>query len=103
MESSRDIIIQTDKFAAAVHFYKNVLRLPVTHQSEKLVGFETGSFCLYVEPGSLHGPVLEFYVADVEAAKKELVPAGCRVEQEDPSVPRCYLRDPFGLTFNLSS
>jgi len=58
MESSRDIIIQTDKFAEAVHFYKNVLRLPITHQSEKLVGFETGSFCLYVEPGVFAWPGL---------------------------------------------
>jgi hypothetical protein len=23
------------------------------------------------------------------------------VIEEDPSVPRCYLRDPFGLVFNL--
>jgi predicted enzyme related to lactoylglutathione lyase len=103
MESSRDIIVQTNKFNEAINFYKNVLRFPITHQSEKFMGFETGSFCLYVEPGSLHGQVLEFYVADVEAAKKELVDAGCCVEQEDPSVPRCYLRDPFGLMFNLSS
>jgi hypothetical protein len=21
--------------------------------------------------------------------------------EEDPSIPRCYLRDPFGLVFNL--
>jgi predicted enzyme related to lactoylglutathione lyase len=102
MESSRDIIIQTTKFAEAVRFYKSVLRFPVAQESETLLGFETGSFCLYVEPGSLNGPVLEFHVADVEAAKKELVAAGCRVEQEDPSIPRCYLCDPFGLTFNLT-
>jgi hypothetical protein len=30
-----------------------------------------------------------------------LLKAGCVVVEEDASVPRCYLRDPFGLVFNL--
>ena len=102
MKSSRDIIIQTGDLAAATHFYSTVLRLPITHQSERLMGFETGSFCLYVEPGTSYGPVFEFSVADLQAAKQELIAAGCRVEEEDPDVPRCYLRDPFGLVFNLA-
>lgn len=66
-----------------------------------MIGFETGSFCLYVEKGEDHGPVFEFLVPDVEAARDKLVAAGCTVLEEDPSLPRCYLRDPYGVVFNL--
>jgi hypothetical protein len=75
--------------------------LPVTHESENLMGFETGSFCLYVEKGEPHGPVFDFLVPDVQAEKRRLMAAGCMVVEEDASVPRCYLRDRFGLVFNL--
>lgn len=102
MQSTRDLIIQTDDLAAATHFYGTVLGLPVTHRSERLVGFETGSFCLYVEPGPTPGPVFEFQVPDLPAARQQLLAAGCRVVEEDPALPRCYLRDPFGLVFNLA-
>jgi len=99
--SSREIIIRTKNFSKAVKFYNSILNLPITHESETIVGFETGSFCLYVENGDEHGPVFEFLVKDVQATKQKLVAAGCEVIEEDPSVPRCYVRDPFGLVFNI--
>jgi hypothetical protein len=40
-------------------------------------------------------------VADVAATRDRLLAAGCTLLEEDPGLPRCYLRDPFGLTFNL--
>lgn len=101
IRSSRDVILRTENWAAAQHFYTTILGLPVTHQAEKMLGFETGSFCLYVEPGPAHGAVFDFLVADVQASKRRLVAAGCVVLEEDAAVPRCYLRDPFGLVFNL--
>lgn len=86
----------------ALKFYGSVLGLPVTHQDERLAGFETGSFCLYVEKGDDgHGPVFEFLAKDIQAAKRKLVAAGCVVVEEDASLPRCYLRDPFGMVFNI--
>jgi catechol 2,3-dioxygenase-like lactoylglutathione lyase family enzyme len=71
------------------------------HRDSTLVGFETGSFRLYVEKGAAHGPVLEFLVPDVALARAQLLAAGCVVVEEDPSVPRCYVRDPQGLVFNI--
>ena len=44
----------------------------------------------------------EFFVDDLAATKARLTAAGCRIEQEDPSVPRCYVRDPYGLVFNIA-
>jgi catechol 2,3-dioxygenase-like lactoylglutathione lyase family enzyme len=102
MRSSRDIIIRTQAWAQATAFYQSVLGLAVTHRSENLLGFESGAFCLYVEKGRKHGPVFEFFVPDVESAKNRLLAAGCTVQEEDPSVPRCYIRDPYGLVFNIA-
>jgi catechol 2,3-dioxygenase-like lactoylglutathione lyase family enzyme len=99
--SSRDVIIRTENFADAATFYETVLGFPPTRHSNTLIGFETGSFCLYVEKGTRHGPVFEFLVKDVGEAKRRLLSAGCVVVEEDPSVPRCYIRDPYGVIFNI--
>ena len=99
--STREVILRTEAWDQATAIYGSVLGLPVSYRSDQLVGFETGSFCLYVERGAAHGPVFEFLVDDVGAAKERLVAAGCTVVEEDASVPRCYIRDPYGFVFNL--
>ena len=99
--SSRDVIVRTNALAEATHFYGSVLGLPIAHQSETLMGFETGAFRLYVEIGKEHGPVFEFLVPDVQAAKSRLVAAGCSIVEENASIPRCYIRDPYGIVFNI--
>lgn len=100
--ASRDIIIRVADWQRALDFYGSILGLPVVHRAEQLVGFETGAFCLYLEPGSAHGPVFEFLVPDLPAARARLLAAGCSVLEENPELPRCYLRDPFGMTFNIA-
>ena len=98
--SSRDVIIQTNKWDEAIEFYGKTLGFPVTHQSPTVVGFETRSFCLYVEKGTQPGPVFDFLVPNLSDAKKRLVAAGCKIIDENPAIPRCYIQDPFGLVFN---
>jgi len=100
-KASRDIIIRTEKWSEALKFYGSVLGLSITERSETIVGFETGAFCLYVERGKEHGPVFDFLVPDIQEAKRQLVAAGCTVIEENPKVPRCYLRDPYGMVFNV--
>jgi predicted enzyme related to lactoylglutathione lyase len=103
MESTRDVIIQVERFDEAVAFYRDVLGFTSTAVRDDLIGFETGSFTLYVEPGTAPGPVFEIECDDVTASKLQLVARGCTVIDENPAVPRCYLRDPYGLTFNLNA
>jgi predicted enzyme related to lactoylglutathione lyase len=100
-KTSRDIIIRTENWSEALKFYGSVLGLPITDRSETIVGFETGSFCLYVERGKDHGPVFDFLVSDIQAAKEQLVAAGCTVIEENPKIPRCYVRDSYGMIFNV--
>jgi hypothetical protein len=78
-----------------------VLGLEVVKESDVLLRVETGAIRLFVEKGDSHGPVFDFLVPDVQAAKERLLAAGCVLIEENPSVPRCYLQDPFGLVFNL--
>jgi predicted enzyme related to lactoylglutathione lyase len=99
--STRDIIIRTQKWPEAIQFYSSVLGLPVTQRNASMVGFETGSFCLYVEKGDDHGPVFEFLVKDIQATKRKLLASGCTLVEENPSVPRCYVKDPYGMVFNI--
>jgi uncharacterized protein YndB with AHSA1/START domain/predicted enzyme related to lactoylglutathione lyase len=99
--SARDVILRTPDWERALEFYGSVLGLAVTHRGEQLIGFETGAFCLYVERGSEHGPVFEFLVPDLPAARTRLLAAGCTVLEENASLPRCYIRDPYGLVFNI--
>ena len=99
--SSRDVIIRTAAWQEAVRFYEEVLGFKVSSRADGMVGLETGSFCLYVERGAAHGPVFDFLVADVQATRDRLLAAGCTLVEEDPQLPRCYLRDPNGLVFNL--
>ena len=101
LKSSRDVIIRTQSLPEAVKFYSLVLGLPIIYESKTLVGLETGSFCLYIEKGDEHGPVFEFLVRDVQTTKQNLVATGCKVIEENPAIPRCYIRDPFGLVFNI--
>jgi predicted enzyme related to lactoylglutathione lyase len=100
-KASRDIIVRTEKWSEALKFYGSVLGLPIVDRSKTIVGFETGSFCLYVEQGKEHGPVFDFLVPDIEAAKRQLVAAGCTVIEENPAIPRCYIKDPYGVVFNI--
>ena len=100
--ASPDVIVRTPHCEEARRFYEGVLGLKRAFSSPALWGFDAGSFRLYVEEGPAHGPVFEFLVPDLESARSALLSAGCTVIEEDPAVPRCYIRDPYGLVFNIA-
>ncbi len=102
MAASRDILLQTPNIAAAADFYRSALGLTVFLRTPQMIGLEAGSLRLYLEAAEPLGPVLEFFVEDLETAKADLTAQGATILVEDPGIPRCYLRDPFGLTFNLA-
>jgi catechol 2,3-dioxygenase-like lactoylglutathione lyase family enzyme len=99
--SSRDVILRTSQWVQARHFYEKVLGFQVTNETDAMLRVETGAIRFFIERGAPHGPVFDFLVRDVESAKAALIAAGCLLVEEDPSIPRCYLQDPFGLVFNL--
>lgn len=102
MISTSDVILRTGNLEGAKAFYHGMLGFPIVTDLPKMVGFDTGSFVVYFEPGEPNGVVFEFDVDDVNAAKTRLLAQGCTLVEEDPNLPRCYVRDRFGFVFNLN-
>ena len=100
-EATRDLIVRAPDLEAAKAFYGRVMGLALLSENDALLCFEAGAIRLYVEVGEVSGPVAELLVSDLGAAKADLIAAGCVIVEEDPSIPRLYLRDPFGFVFNV--
>jgi len=39
----------------------------------------------------------------VTEARSRLVAEGCELVKDEPEFPRCYVRDPYGLIYNLTA
>lgn len=98
---SRDILIQAPDPAEAARFYVEQLGFTV-NATEPMIAIEGNKINLYIEQGPALGPVLEVNVPDVAAARNRLIAQGCVVVKDEPEFPRCYLRDPYGLIYNLN-
>lgn len=102
MKSTADIIFRARDLAAVKAYYAGELGFPLVLEREGMIGFETGALTLYFERGEPNGAVFEFGVDDPTRAKAELVAAGCELVEENPAIPRIYLRDRFGVVFNVN-
>lgn len=100
--STRDVLIQTPDIEKAAAFYEKFLGLKEFYRTGTMIGLEAGALRLFVDKGKSYGPVFEFLVKDLNTAKRKLADAGCAIEADDPSIPRCYVRDPYGLVFNIA-
>ena len=100
---STDILIQTPDPKKAAAFYVDHLGFEITGEDPQMISLHGKHINLFIERGPALGPVLEVTVDSVEAAKLRLVKSGCEVIKDEPEFPRCYVRDPFGLIYNLTS
>ena len=98
-----DILIQAPDPWKAALFYVEHLGFEITDDNPKMVGLHGKHINLFIEPGPTLGPVLEVTVDSVEKAKARLVKSGCEIVKDEPDFPRCYVKDPYGLIYNLTS
>jgi len=98
-----DILIQAPEPTKAAAFYVKLLGFEITDETPNLISLHGEHINLFIERGPSLGPVLEVTVDDVEEAKLRLVKNGCEVVKDEPDFPRCYVKDPFGLIYNLTS
>jgi len=98
-----DILIQAEDPMKAASFYVEHLGFEITGETVNLVGLQGEHINLFIERGPALGPVLEVTVADIEEAKRRLVKNGCEIVKDEPDFPRCYVRDPHGLMYNLKT
>lgn len=102
MKMSPNVAVRTERFAEAVDFYERVLGFDNRSTDPKLGDHDAGPLNLFViEDDELSGLVMELFVEDLEAARNYLVAAGCEVVRWRGEGQDCYIRDPFGVTFNL--
>ena len=97
-----DILIQAPNPESAAAFYVEQLGFAITDDNSNMIGLHGPNINLFIERGPALGPVLEVSVDDVEEARRRLVNHGCEIIKDEPEFPRCYVRDPFGLIYNLS-
>jgi Glyoxalase-like domain len=98
-----DILIQAQDPKHAASFYVEQLGFEITGETPRMVSLHGEHINLFIERGPALGPVLEVTVASVEEAKLRLVESGCEIVKDEPDFPRCYVKDPFGLIYNLTS
>lgn len=102
MKLTNEIIFRAPDLDRVRSYYEGVLGFPVVLEKDGMIGFDSGALNFYFERGEPNGAVFEFAVDDLQRAKSALTAAGCAIVEEDPTVPRIYLRDPFGVVFNIS-
>jgi hypothetical protein len=98
-----DILIQSENPEKSAAFYVNELGFEISGETSNLISLHGDRIDLFIERGPALGPVLEVRVKNVEEAKASLVRKGCEIIKDEPDFPRCYVRDPFGLIYNLTS
>jgi len=97
-----DILIQAQDPAKAAAFYVEHLGFAITDETPNMTSLHGEHINLFIERGPALGPVLEVTVDSVEEAKRRLVKNGCEIIKDEPDFPRCYVKDPFGLIYNLT-
>jgi catechol 2,3-dioxygenase-like lactoylglutathione lyase family enzyme len=97
-----DILLQAPDPTAAAQFYVETLGFEITQNDGNLIGLRGSKINLYIERGPALGPVLEVFVKEVAETKQRLLGRGCEVLKDEPEVPRTYIRDPFGLIYNIA-
>jgi len=74
------VIIRASDLSAAKKFYHDVMGFPVVTEQPALLGFDTGSFTLYVERAMEDAtPVFDCELDGKQANKARLVAAGCEI------------------------
>ena len=97
-----DILIQAEDPKQAAAWYVEQLGFEITGDDPQMMSLHGKHINLFIERGPALGPVLEVTVENIEEAKARLIKSGCEMVKDEPEFPRCYLRDPFGLVYNLS-
>jgi catechol 2,3-dioxygenase-like lactoylglutathione lyase family enzyme len=97
-----DILIQAEDPMKAAEFYVKALGFEITDKNPEMIGLHGENINLFIEPGPALGPVLEVTVKSLKEAKANLTRMGCQIVKDEPHFPRCYVKDPNGLIYNLT-
>jgi hypothetical protein len=97
-----DILIEAPDPMEAANFYVEELGFQITDKKSNMVSLHRKNINFFIERGPSLGPVLEVTVKSVKEAKARLKKKGCQIVKDEPDFPRCYVKDPYGLIYNLT-
>ena len=99
---SPNIAVRTERFSDAISFYSDVLGFGNRSNDPALGDHDADPLNLYViEDNEISGLVLELFVEDLDSAREKLLANGCEVIRWRGKGQDCYMKDPFGVIFNL--
>ena len=100
---SKNIGFQVEDVEKAKIFYETVMGLKEPTESDvDEVEFRTNHNSIFLIPGGENlGPVMEIVVNNLQEAKEHLVENGCEIVRWEGKGRDCYVRDPFGMVFNV--
>ena len=102
IKMSPNIAVRTDRYQEALNFYASVFGFENRSKDPALGDFDASPLNFFViEDEELDGGVLELFVEDLEKARAELEKNGCEVIRWRGKGQDCYIRDPFGVIYNL--
>lgn len=99
---SPNIAVRTADYSDAVTFYSQVLGFPDRSEEPDLADLDANPLNLFIiKDEEIFGPVMELFVEDLESARDELTAHGCEILRWRGKGQDCYIKDPFGVIFNL--
>lgn len=99
---SPNVAVRTERLSEAVEFYSKVLGFENRSDDPQLADLDADPLRLFViEDQEIRGPVMELFVDDLEKARQILVANGCQVLRWRGKGQDCYVKDPFGVIFNI--
>ena len=102
IKMSPNVAVRTDRYQEALKFYADVFGFENRSEDPELGDFEASPLRIFViEDNELKGLIHELFVDDLDAAREELVKHGCEVIRWHGKGKDCYIRDPFGVIYNL--
>jgi catechol 2,3-dioxygenase-like lactoylglutathione lyase family enzyme len=102
VKMSSNIAVRTKNSLEAVEFYSEVLGFKPRPENQTHTDLDATPLNLFIiEDTEFSGLVLELFVDNLETAKEQLLAKGCEIIRWEGKGKDCYIRDPFGVTFNL--
>ena len=99
---SSNVAIWTDRKEEAVRFYTEVLGFPQREDAQEFANIDANPLTFFIgQDDELNGPVMELFVDDLDAARKDLEANGCKVIRWLGKGKDCYIQDPFGGIYNI--
>lgn len=100
---SKNIGFQVRDIEKAKSFYENILGVNQLEQGfENEIGFSTAYNNIFLIKGNENlGPIMEIFVEDLEEAKTHLLEIGFEIVRWEGKGKDCYVKDPFGMIFNV--